>query len=109
MKTQLCGLLSCILLSTLALAEDLKAPKPDTTRSIRVLLHLPGSSRLIDYPDVYKVHACEPTYISFETSDGFLISHRGTYTLVEPRANVISRGGSLPGNTDPGQRFFDPK
>jgi hypothetical protein len=109
MKTQLCTLLTCAVFTAFATAEDLKAPKPDTNRSIRVLLHLPGSDRVIDYPDVYKIHACEPTHIYFETNDGFLVSHRGSYTLIEPRVNAISRGAPVPSNTAPGQRFFDPK
>ncbi|MDQ3624228.1 MAG: hypothetical protein M3463_17360 [Verrucomicrobiota bacterium] len=87
-----------------AAAEDLKSPKPDGGRTIRVLLHLSGSERLIDYSDVYRLHSNDSKMISFETSDGFLITHHGSYTLILEK-NAAGSSRAVP----PGQRFFDPK
>ena len=71
---------------------------------MRVLLHLAGSDRVIDYSDVYKLHNCEANAISFETADGFIVTHRGPYTLIVQKSSA----GEIRSAT-PGQRFFDPK
>lgn len=103
MKLLLCSL-ACGLMLTSASAEDLSAPKPGTGRPIRVLLHLAGSERLIDYNDVYKLYNCDANAISFETSDGFIVIHRGAYTLI-----VQKSAASEIRSSTPGERFFDPK
>ena len=86
-----------------ALAEDLSSPKPGAGR-IRVLLHLAGSERLIDYADVYKLYNCDANAISFETNDGFIVSHRGSYTLIVQKSAASEIRAATPG-----ERFFDPK
>jgi hypothetical protein len=97
-------LLALTLLATTAFADDLTALKPEQPNCARVLLHLASGERLIDYPNVVKIYTCEPQFISFETIDGYVISHRGTYTLLEQK-----NGTSVRSNVVPGQRFFDPK
>ena len=98
-------LLALALLATPAFAEDLKAPKPDSTNSARVLLHLAGSERVIDYANVYKIYTCDPQFISFETADGYVISHHGSYTLIEAK----NAAATLRSSVVPGRRFYDPK
>ncbi len=102
-------LASCLLFSP-AFAEDTKpdllAPKPADIRSIRVLLHIPGSPRLIDYPDVCKVVSCDSDCIVFETHDGTAITHRGSFTVIQPR-NIVSE--SVRNRLSPGPRFYETK
>jgi hypothetical protein len=102
-------LATCLLLSP-AFAEDtlldLLGPKPADVRSIRVLLHLPGSARLIDYPDVCKVVSCDANCIVFETHDGTAITHRGGFTVIQPR-NIVSE--PVRARLDPGPRFYETK
>jgi len=71
---------------------------------IRVLLHLNGGERLIDYSDVYRLHTTDPKMITFETGDGFLVTHHGSYTLILEKNSAGSAR-----TVAPGQRFFDPK
>lgn len=87
-----------------AAAEDIKGPKPEPGRTIRVLLHLNGGERLIDYSDVYRLHTTDSKMITFETSDGFLVTHHGSYTLILDKNSAGSAR-----TVAPGQRFFDPK
>ena len=98
------SLLALALLATPLLAEDLNAPKPPNVNHARVMLHLAGSERLIDYSDVFKIYTCEPQFISFETADGYVVSHHGTYTLVESK-----NATNLRSTVVPGRRFYDPK
>lgn len=102
-------LATCLLLSP-AFAEDTKpdllAPKPADLRSIRVLLYIPGSPRLIDYPDVCKVVSCDADCIVFETHDGAVITHRGGFTMIQPR-NVVSERTQT--RLAPGPRFYEAK
>jgi hypothetical protein len=93
-----------LLLLTTSFAEDLQSPRPTAARHIRILLHLAGSDRLIDYPDVDKILSSDPASISFETVDGFIVSHRGTYTIIEQKYGAGSRA-----QNPAGRRFFDPK
>ena len=104
MKSPLAALAVSSLLLVAAFAEDLQSPRPTAARNIRVLLHLSGSDRLLDYPDVCKILSCEAASISFETVDGFLVSHRGTYTIIEQKFGSNDRG-----TNPPGRRFYDPK
>lgn len=87
-----------------ALAEESPAPKPTATHLFRVLLHIQGSPRGLDYTDVVKLHSCTPQSITFETYDGFIVAHQGPYTLVGPKNEMAGRKGVLEGG-----RFFDPK
>jgi hypothetical protein len=97
--------LLCSLTLTVALAEENpQAPKPTTNYLFRVLLHIQGSSRTLDYTDVVKLHCCAPQAITFETYDGFIVAHQGPYTLIGPKNELVGRKGVAEGG-----RFFDPK
>lgn len=93
-----------IVLGAPALADppaDLRSPKSENPRLLRILLYVPGSARLIDYPDVEKILCCEAARITFETQDGHVVMHQGPFTVIQPRnATAATRDGS---------RFFDPK
>ncbi|HEX8295486.1 MAG TPA: hypothetical protein VF593_04260 [Chthoniobacteraceae bacterium] len=82
---------------------DLKSPKPEFARMLRILLHTAGSSRMIDYPDVAKVVCVDPGQITFETSDGYVVTHQGTWTVIQQRSSATEAHGSS------GTRFFDAK
>jgi hypothetical protein len=97
-------LLALLCTVTFALAEEPQAPKPTTTYLFRVLLHIQGSARSLDYTDVVKLHCCTPHSITFETYDGFIVAHQGPYTLIGPKNEMAARKGVLEGG-----RFFDPK
>ena len=85
MKT-LTLLCAAALMFPLALrSEDFISPKPANAQSVRVLLYINGSSRILDYGDVARVHCSEPAKIVFETVDGFMVVHQGAYTVVQPR------------------------
>lgn len=92
--------------SFVALADtppDLAAPKPENPRLLRILLHVSGSARLIDYPDVERLLCCEKDRVVFETQDGTVVMHVGSFTILEPRnAATRTSAGS-------GPRFFDIK
>ena len=105
MKSRLLALSLLGLIAAPAFAEDLKAPKPEQANCARVLLHLAGSDRLIDYRDVYKIYTCDPQFISFETADGYVVSHHGSYTLIEAK----NGSATLRSSVVPGRRFYDPK
>ena len=59
-------LLALALLATTAFGEDLIALKPEHPGWARVLLHLAGGERLIDYPNVLKIYTSAPNFICFE-------------------------------------------
>jgi hypothetical protein len=80
---------------------DLRSPKSENPRLLRILLYVPGSARLIDYPDVEKIICCDAARITFETQDGHIIMHHGPFTVIQPRAATAA--------TSDGSRFFDPK
>lgn len=103
MKT-LASLAALFALTALAFAQDLTGPKPAASHLFRILLHVSGSPRVIDYTDVVKLHCCTPQSITFETYDGFIVAHQGPYTLIGPRTEMQGRKGVLEGG-----RFFDPK
>lgn len=103
MKTFL-PILCAFALLTHASADDQLSPKPTATYLFRVLLHVPGVQRTLDYTDVVKIHSCTHESITFETSDGFIVAHQGAYTLIGPKTELQNRKGVLEGG-----RFFDPK
>ena len=80
---------------------DLLSPKSENPRLLRILLYVPGSARLIDYPDVEKIISCEAARITFETQDGHVVMHHGPFTVIQPRGGTAA--------TSDGSRFFDPK
>ena len=84
-------------------AEDLVSPKPIQRNLFRILLYIPGVQRALDYGDVYKIHRCAENCVVFETNDGFVIAHRGPYTLMGQK-NDILQGKNLDGT-----QFFDVK
>jgi hypothetical protein len=108
MRTILGTVLACSLLLGPASAEDsrpdLKSPKPDNFGPIRVLLHIAGSPRLIDYSDVCKILCSDPGQITFETNDGYVVTHQGAFTVIQQRATISS-----PASNPRGPRFYDPK
>jgi hypothetical protein len=103
-------ILAAFLLITPVFAEDTKpdltALKPVDQRSIRVLLYIPGGPRLIDYSDVCKVVSCDEHCILFETHDGTTITHRGGYTIIQPRNLVPERTQR---RLSPGPQFYESK
>jgi len=103
MKT-IVPLLCSLALTWSAPGQDLQAPKPAASHLYRVLLHIQGSSRALDYPDVVKLHSCAPQSITFETYDGYIVAHQGPYTLIGPKSELHGHKGVLEGG-----RFFDPK
>ena len=103
-------LVTCLLLSPV-FAEDTDKPdlaglRPADQRSIRVLLYIPGGPRLIDYPDVCKVVSCDEHCILFETHDGTTVTHRGAYTIIQPRILVSERTEK---KLSPGRQFYEAK
>ncbi|MGB8169095.1 MAG: hypothetical protein WCF18_16480 [Chthoniobacteraceae bacterium] len=80
---------------------DLRSPKSEAPRLLRILLYIPGSSRLIDYPDVEKILCCDANRISFETQDGHVILHQGPFTVIQPRTATAA--------TSDGSKFYDVK
>ncbi len=103
MKTFL-PILCTFALLVCASADDQQSPKPTASHLFRVLLHVPGVQRTLDYCDVVKIHSCSPESITFETFDGFIVAHQGVYTLIGPKSELQNRKGVLEGG-----RFFDPK
>lgn len=108
MKTTSCAALTSLLLLVSAFADDarpdLRSPKPETNPLLRVLLYIAGSSRLIDYPDVYKILSCDDDRITFETQDGYVVTHHGQFTVIQQKA-ALSEAHANPH----GPRFFDVK
>lgn len=86
-------------------AADLASPKPTSNQNLRVLLHIPGSARLLDYPEVCRVHTCDKDQITFETHDGYIVTHRGSFTVIQHRNTVPSGQNPL----SPGPRYYEPK
>lgn len=80
---------------------DLRSPKSESPRLLRIFLYIPGSERLIDYPDVEKIICCEAARITFETQDGHVVMHHGPFTVIQPRGGTAS--------TSSGARFYDVK
>ena len=80
---------------------DLRSPKAEHPRLLRILLYVPGSERMIDYPDVEKIICCDAARITFETQDGHVIMHHGPFTVIQPRGAIAA--------TNDGSRFYDPK
>ena len=78
------------------------SPKAVGAQGIRALLFIPGSERLIDYPDVLKVLCSNAQEIAFETVDGQVVVHHGAYTLIQQRSAHAE-------HTSRGVRFFDVK
>ena len=72
-------------LVTSAFSDDLNAPKPLPGRGYQIFLYVTGSSRMLEYGDVVRVCGMDDEGIKFETVDGFIIVHRGPYTLVGPK------------------------
>jgi hypothetical protein len=115
MKTPTFLLLPVIFLTSVALlraeeSADLTGPKAVQPQLLRVLLHLPGTGRLIDYPDVERIVCCDAGRIVFATQDGQIVVHQGGFTVVVPRdappaatARPSASGGTI------GPRFYDPK
>ena len=101
-------ILSSVILVTLATSgfsaavEDLVSPKAVGNQGIRVLLHINGNPRSIDYSDVYRVLCSEPQKIVFETIDGFVVVHQGTYTVIAQKAPFQEHHSR-------GVRFYDAK
>lgn len=105
MKALMFPLLAAVITLTAPLRADappdLRSPKSEIPRLLRILLYIPGSSRLIDYPDVEKILGCEANRITFETQDGHIILHHGPFTVIQPRtANATTSDGS---------KFYDVK
>jgi hypothetical protein len=80
---------------------DLLSPKSEVPRLLRILLYIPGSPRLIDYPDVEKILCCEANRITFETQDGHVVLHQGPFTVIQPRTATAT--------TSNGSKFYDVK
>lgn len=109
MKLHATLLAICLLLAPAFAGDnqpDLSALRPVDQRSIRVLLYIPGGPRLIDYPDVCKVVSCDEHCILFETHDGTTVTHRGAYTIIQPR-NLVSERTQT--RLSPGPRFYEGK
>jgi hypothetical protein len=60
-------------------------PKPPSTRQYRIILYVPHSTQPYEYTDVAKIIKSDPAHIIFETSDGFVIIHNGSYTSIQPK------------------------
>jgi hypothetical protein len=78
-------------LTASAQSDDLAAPKPLPGRGYQVLLYVTGSSRMLEYSDVVRVCGLDDEGIKFETLDGFIVVHRGPYTLVGPKTDAGER------------------
>jgi hypothetical protein len=89
-------------ISSVPAAEDLISPKAVGNQGIRVMLHINGNPRWIDYPDVYRVLCSEPLKIVFETIDGCVVVHQGTYTVIQQKAAFTE-------HVSRGVRFYDAK
>jgi hypothetical protein len=93
-----------IMVATSARADpptDLRSPKSENPRLLRILLYVPGSARLIDYPDVERILTCDRERIAFETQDGHVVMHHGPFTVIQPRTASATTGD--------GSRFYDVK
>jgi len=80
---------------------DWRSPKAEDPRLIRVLLYIPGTSRLIDYPDVERIFSSDRDRIVFETQDRQVVVHQGPFTIIRPRSATSS--------ISHGPRFYDLK
>jgi hypothetical protein len=101
-----------IMLAASVSGDDLAAPKPSVGRASRVFLHIVGSPRALEYSDVIKVHVLDNDGITFETQDGFIIVHRGPFTLIGPKIELFSDSSSSTGrlHSSSGRvRFFEAK
>ena len=100
---------ACALLSISAFAQEpaIPSPRADYLNPIRILLYVPGTDLLFDYPDVCRVLCSAAAQISFETRDGTVVTHQGTYTIIQAR-NAIAEAPRrhLPSL---GPRFYDIK
>jgi len=85
---------------------DLRAPKSENTRLTRIFLYIPGSARMIDYPDVECILNCDKDQVTFRTQDGHVVQHHGPYTVIQPKMAQNTTGSH--GNSG-GPRFFDLK
>jgi hypothetical protein len=108
MKPLLASLVVALITAHIAHSEDLRpdlrAPKPEGFRNMRVLLYVPGSARLLDYPDVSEILCCDQGQITFETVDGFIITHQGAFTIMQAKNSVKALQHPLRG-----PRFYDSK
>ena len=102
MKKLFLPLLALAALATASGAEDLSSPETAGPQSIRVLLHIGTSERLLDYQDVAKVIDCKADQITFETQGGLVVTHRGTFTVIQNRT-------SFSDHQSRGVRFYDAK
>ena len=103
MKTLLSLLCFLTLLTARASAEDVAGPKPVAVGLMRILLHVPGVARALDYTDVLKVHHCDAGSITFETNDSYIVVHHGPYTLIGAKNELSGKKFS------DGPKFFDVK
>jgi hypothetical protein len=108
MKPLLASLAAVLVFTHFAVGEDLKpdlkAPKPVNFQSMRVLLYVPGSARMLDYPDVCEILCCDQGEITFETHDGFIITHQGAFTVMQAKNSIKSVQ-----HPKRGPRFYDAK
>ena len=110
MKQFLLLVIGSVLLITSGFAEDLAAPKPLPGRGYQVFLYVVGSSRMLEYSDVVRVCGLDDEGIKFETLDGFIIVHRGPYTLVGPKNDPVERTVSAHrGSSGNRVRFYEAK
>ena len=92
MKLPALTVCACALLSLQTLAQDSVnvSPRADYLNPIRVLLYVPGTDLVFDYPDVCRIFCALAAEISFETQDGSVVTHRGTYTIIQTRNSVVT-------------------
>jgi hypothetical protein len=102
MKMNLAAGLALLLFAREAQSDDRMSPKPTGVQTARVLLHVAGSDRVIDFNDVSKVLCSEAAKIVFETHDGHVVVHQGTYTLIQQRNSFNEHQAR-------GIRFYDAK
>ena len=96
-------------LATAGFSEDLAAPKPLPGRGYQVFLYVTGSSRMLEYSDVVRVCGLDDEGIKFETLDGFIIVHRGPYTLVGPKVESERTVTAIHTSSGNRVRFYEAK
>jgi hypothetical protein len=96
-------------LATVGFSDDLAAPKPLPGRGYQVFLYVTGSSRMLEYSDVVRVCGLDDEGIKFETVDGFIIVHRGPYTLVGPKVESERTVTAIHTSSGTRVRFYEAK